>query len=65
MSFLTARKKAGLTQEDVGRAFNISSAAVCQWENGKTVPDARRLPQIAKLYGCTVDELLAEDAQEA
>ena len=64
MSFSAARKKAGLTQEDVGREFNISSAAVCQWENGKTVPDARKRPQIAKLYGCTVDELLAEDSKE-
>ena len=63
MSFSAARKIAGLTQEDVAKELNISGAAVCQWENGKTVPDARKLPQIAKLYGCSVDELLAEDEE--
>lgn len=64
MSFYAARKKAGFTQEDVAKELNISGAAVCQWEKGKNLPDARKLPQIAKLYGCSVDELLAEEKEE-
>ena len=61
MSFLSKRKQAGFSQAEVAEKLNVTSAAVCQWETGKTVPDARKLPEIAKLYGCTVDELLKED----
>lgn len=62
MSFLSARKKAGLSQADVAEALGISSASVCQWETGKTMPDPRKLPKIAEILNCTVDELLSPDA---
>lgn len=61
MSFKTQRKKAGLTQMEVAKALDISDAAVCQWESGETMPTAKRLLEIAKLYGCTVDDLLKEE----
>lgn len=62
MSFLSCRKKAGLTQAEVAKALGVSDAAVCQWEKGETMPNGKRLPEIAKLYKCTVDKLLREDA---
>lgn len=58
MSFYSARKKAGLSQAAAAKEFGVAAAAVCQWETGKTMPDSRKLPQIAKVYGTTVDELL-------
>ena len=58
MSFYSARKKAGLSQAAAAKEFGVAAAAVCQWETGKTMPDPRKLPQIAKVYGTTVDELL-------
>lgn len=61
MSFLSARVKTGLSQAMVAKEINVSDAAVCMWETGKTKPRASLLPKIAALYGCTVDELLAED----
>ena len=61
MSFLSARKKAGLSQADVAEALGISSASVWQWETGKTMPDPRKLPKIAEILDCTVDELLSPD----
>ena len=64
MGFFNARKKAGLTQDEAAKALNITGAAICQWEKGKNLPDARKLPQIAKLYGCTVDDLLSEDNEK-
>lgn len=60
MSFLTCRKKTGLTQAEVAAKLGVTDAAVCQWEKGETMPNGKRLPEIAKLYGCTVDELLEE-----
>ena len=62
LSFLSARKKSGLSQAEVAEALGVSAAAVCQWETGKTVPDSRKLPRIAEVFGCTIDELLSPDA---
>lgn len=61
MSFLSARKKAGLSQAEAAKRLGISAASVCQWETGQTLPRTSILPDIAALYGCTVDELLAPD----
>ncbi len=65
MSFISARNKAGLSQRDVAENIGISDAAVSMWETGKTSPRASLLPTIARLYGCTVDELLALDDPDA
>ena len=59
------RKNAGLTQEDVAQHLGISPQAVSKWENDLSCPDIMLLPEIAKLYGITVDELLNSDSFEA
>lgn len=61
MSFLSARNKAGLSQAVVADKLGIKPASVSQWENGKTMPNADRLLEIAALYECTVEELLLPD----
>ena len=59
MSFYSARKKAGLSHAAAATEFGVAAAAVCQRHTGRTMPHPRTLPQIAKVYGCTVDELLS------
>lgn len=54
------REKAGLSVRQVMEALNVSDAAVYFWETGANAPSTKKLPDIAKLYGCTVDELLKE-----
>lgn len=61
MSFLSARKKAFLSQREVGEALGVSDAAVCLWETGQTFPRASLLPEIADLYECSIAELLSDD----
>lgn len=51
------RRSCGLTQKDVADAIGVSQVTVCQWENGDNMPRADKLAAIAKLYGCTIDEL--------
>lgn len=63
MSFYSARKKAGLSQAAAANKLGIAAAAVCQWETGKTTPRSNLLPQIAKVYGCTIDELLSDNEE--
>ena len=57
MNFAKARKAAGLTVAEAARRLGVTSAAICQWESGKTFPEGKRLVEIAKVYGITVDEL--------
>ena len=64
MSFLSARIRTGLSQATVAEKLGISAASVCQWETGKTMPDPRKLPKIAEILNCTVDELLIPDSTE-
>lgn len=61
MSLLSARTNAGLSQTRVAKELGITNAAVCLWETGKTKPRASILVKLAKLYECTVDELLLEE----
>ena len=59
MRLKEARRKAGLTAKDVALALGVTFQNVYNWENGSYLPPTKRLPELAKLYGCTVDDLLA------
>jgi len=54
------RKKVNLTQAEVAEKLNVSFQAVSQWERGETTPDVDKLPELAKLYGVTMDWLLSD-----
>lgn len=64
MSFRSARLAAGLSVQQVTEKLNISDVAVYMWETGQQNPRVSRLPEIAALYGCTLDELLRSDDEE-
>ena len=51
------------TQREVAKALGVENSAVSKWERGINKPRADKLPQLAKLYKCTVDELLGEETQ--
>ena len=63
MGFRAARINAGLSVAQVVKELSVSDAAVYQWETGITMPNAKRLSEIAKLYGVTVDELLSKSKE--
>ncbi len=52
----------GLTQEQLAQALGVSAQSVSRWECGKTMPDVMLLPELAKLYGVTIDDLYREEA---
>lgn len=47
------------TQREVAKILGVKESAVSKWERGVSKPRADKLPVIAKLYGCTIEELLA------
>lgn len=55
----TLRREKGMTQDAVAERLGVSGQAVSKWENGISYPDITILPEIAKLFGVTVDELLS------
>lgn len=59
------REQKGLTQQQIAQALHIDQSTVCLWESGKTKPRAKLLPSLARLLGCTIDDLLCEDADLA
>lgn len=55
------RQYRGLSQQAVATHFGISRPAVAAWESeadNATRPDFDKLPQLAALFGCTIDALL-------
>ena len=59
MTLKERRLEAGLTQENVEKIIEVDQTAVSLWENGKK-PLLKHRVKLAKLYGCTVDELLGQ-----
>jgi len=53
------RKAKGLTQEELAMKLGLSAQAVSKWENDIACPDIGLLPQLAKLFDVSVDELLS------
>ncbi|MCC8169287.1 MAG: helix-turn-helix domain-containing protein, partial [Oscillospiraceae bacterium] len=51
------RLQRSITQEQLAQKLNVTSQAVCKWENGNSMPDITLLPEISALFGVTIDEL--------
>ena len=56
-----ARKKGGLSQEEVAEKLGVSRQTISKWETGETLPDIRQSKRLALLYGLSLDELIDFD----
>ena len=52
------RKAKGLSQEELAERLGVTRQAVSKWENDLSCPDITLLPQLARLFDVTTDELL-------
>ena len=52
------RKEKGMTQTSLADKLNISNRTVSKWENGDGFPDITILPELGKVLGVSVVELL-------
>lgn len=49
------------TQDQVAQMLSISPQSISRWECGTTLPEVTLLPEIAKIFAVTVDDLFRED----
>ena len=55
-----ARRKRGLSQEQLAEKLAVSRSAVAKWETGKGLPDVGNLRMLSRLLQVSVDHLLDE-----
>ena len=62
-SLFHARKKCGLSQEDVAEKLGVSRQTISKWETNETIPDIRQSKKMAMIYGISLDELIDFDIE--
>ena len=55
------RRKALLSRAKLAEILGVTTTAVGNWENMKSIPPAHTLKRLSTMYGVTVDELLRTD----
>lgn len=51
------RRTKSMTQADLARMIGVTQSVVAQWERGATMPNAAKLPELASMLNCTIDDL--------
>ena len=56
------RTKAGMSQDALAGALDVSRQSVSKWENNAAVPELEKLMKLSEIFGVTLDELVGRDA---
>ena len=56
------RTKAGMSQDALAGALDVSRQSVSKWENNAAVPDLDKLIKLSEVFGVTLDELVGRGA---
>lgn len=63
-NILKARKRKGLSQEELGNKIGVTRQTISNWELGITGPNPNELKKISHELGISVDELLENDIKD-
>ena len=56
------RTKAGMSQDALANALDVSRQSVSKWENNAAVPELDKLLKLSEIFGVTLDELVGREA---
>lgn len=62
-SLFHARKKCGLSQEEVAEKLGVSRQTISKWETDETIPDIYQSKKMARLYNVSLDSLIEFDVE--
>lgn len=65
MRLRVMRENVGLTQEALGKLVGVEQHTVSQWESGCRMPRADKLPRLANVLGCTINDLFEDNEKAA
>ena len=60
-NLFNARKKQGLSQEEVADKLGVSRQTISKWETDETLPDIQQAKKLSFLYRVSLDELIEFD----
>jgi len=53
------RKEKKITQKELSEKLNITDRAISKWENGICLPDVGTIPELCRILGITINDLLS------
>lgn len=63
MNIKALRLKRNLLQSDIAEKMNIDRSTVAKWETGATHPRADKLPELAKILRCSMNQLMKKSEE--
>lgn len=58
------RRAAGITQIQLAVQMGVTQGTISSWETENMLPRTRDLPRLARVLGCQIGDLFAEDPEE-
>ena len=55
------RRKAGLSQEELGNQLNVTRQTISKWELGQSIPSMDKMVEISKLLNVDLNQLVDEE----
>lgn len=58
------RRRAGYTVAQLAERLSVTRATIYFWEQGRYLPNAGLLPELAEILGCSIDDLFTDPNEE-
>lgn len=58
------RRRAGITVAQLAERLSVTRATIYFWEQGRYLPNAGLLPELAEILGCSIDDLFTDPNEE-
>ena len=62
MNIVHIRKAIGISQGELALKLNVDRSTVSKWESGDALPRSDKLPEIAQILGCSIDDLFDKES---
>lgn len=57
----TNRERLGINQRQLAELLGVYPSTICMWEAGDRKPSSDKLPELAKILECSIDDLFDDE----